>query len=68
MRCGDVWTRKDVQLIQSWYRPEEVTSALAAAGFINICVTDRRGNHLQRWDVNKAFFSATKVDLTSSDK
>jgi hypothetical protein len=59
-KAGEVWTRKDVQLIQSWYPPEEVTSALETAGFIDIRISDRRGSHLQRLDVNKAFFSASK--------
>jgi SAM-dependent methyltransferase len=59
-KAAEVWTRKDVQLVQTWYRPEEVTSALEAAGFIDIGVTDRTGNHLQRLDVNKAFFVASK--------
>jgi hypothetical protein len=51
-----MWTRNEVQLIQSWYRPEEVTSALDANGFVDIRVTDRRGSRLQLSDVNKAFF------------
>jgi hypothetical protein len=59
-KAGEVWTRKDVQLVQSWYLPEEVTLALEAARFIDIRVTDRKGSPLERSDVNKAFFSASR--------
>jgi len=59
-KTGEVWVRNDVQLVQSWYRPEEVVSALEAVGFVDVRVTDRRGNPLLGSDVNKAFFSASK--------
>lgn len=58
-KAGEVWVRSDVRLVQSWYRPEEVVSALGATGFIDVRVTDRTGSPLRGSDVNKAFFSAT---------
>jgi SAM-dependent methyltransferase len=60
-KVGDLWTRKDVSLAQSWYTPEEVTSALNDVGFIDTRITDRRGNLLQNWDIKKAYFSTAKA-------
>jgi SAM-dependent methyltransferase len=55
------WTRKDVPLLQTWYTPDEVTASLRAASFGEIRVTDRRGNRLPDWNVNKAYFSCSRA-------
>lgn len=61
LKANGGWTRRDVALLQSWYTPEEVTAALMSAAFVDVRITDRRGNSLSDGNVSKAYFACERA-------
>jgi SAM-dependent methyltransferase len=60
-KAHGVWSREDVHLLQTWYTPEEVREALEKSGFLDIQISDRKGNRLSEWTVNKAFYTCSRA-------
>jgi hypothetical protein len=56
MKQGDAWIRRDLELLQTWYAPEVVTTALREVGFNDVPVTDRQGAAISEWSRDKAYF------------
>jgi SAM-dependent methyltransferase len=57
---GNLWTRKDVKLLQTWYAPDDVGTVLEKIGFVDVRITDRSGARLIDSFVDKAFFACTR--------
>jgi SAM-dependent methyltransferase len=55
-----LWTRRNVQLLQTWYPPEDVCAALVEVGFDDVRLTDRKGIPLTDHGIDKAFFTCTR--------
>jgi SAM-dependent methyltransferase len=60
-KAHGIWTREDAHLRQTWYEPERVRDALQETGFVDVQISDRKGNKLNDWIVDKAFFSCSRA-------
>jgi hypothetical protein len=57
---GNLWTRKDVKLLQTWYPPDDVRAVLENVGFVDVRITARDGAKLADSSVDKAYFACTR--------
>ena len=55
-----LWTRKNVRLVQTWYQTEDVCAALRQAGFDDVRPTDRTGNPVKDFAIDKVFFTCNR--------
>lgn len=54
------WVRRDVELLQTWFPPEELAALLDRTGFTEIRITDRRGADIDDGNAERAYFSCKK--------